>query len=256
MVHFLRERILIRRTGLELALLAAMGLFFAIISPYETVRMAAADRYSYWLLCIVGGGVIGIVIDEAIGRRLRRPWQRILAVSLLMTPFVTALVYGMEQIYTGGMPPSLIPLLCWRVFAICVPVMAVRALAWRAPKTIVEIETRTVVAPPLPEAEAAFRARLSAKRRTARLLAVEAYDHYLRVHTDEGEELVTLRFADALEELAGAHGFKTHRSWWVSAGAIEAVVWRRGTGEARLAGGLLVPVSRAQAPILKEAGWF
>ena len=256
MVRFLRERILIRRIGLELALLAAMGIFFAIVTPYDSFRMPTSDRYYYWLLCIVGGGAIGILIDESIGRRLRRSWQRILAVSLLMTPFVTVFVYWMDELFTGGMPLSLIPLLCWRVFAICVPVMTVRALAWRAPKMVIEIETRTIVAPPLPESEAAFRARLSAKRRTARLLAVEAYDHYLRVHTDEGEELVTLRFADALEELAGAHGFKTHRSWWVSAGAIEEVVWRRGTGEARLAGGLLVPVSRAQAPILKEAGWF
>jgi len=97
---------------------------------------------------------------------------------------------------------------------------------------------------------------LSAKRRAARLIAVEAYDHYLRVHTDAGLELVTLRFASALEELAGAHGFRTHRSWWVAADAIEAVRWRRGAGEARLAGGLIAPVSRAHAPAPKAAGWF
>ena len=137
---------------------------------------------------------------------------------------------------------------------ICLPVMALRALVWRPPRTVVE--TRTVVAPPFPEAEAALRRRLSAKRRAARLIAVEAYDHYLRVHTDAGPELVTLRFASALGELAGAHGFRTHRSWWVAADAIETVRWRRGAGEARLAGGLIAPVSRAHAPALKAAGWF
>ena len=243
-----------QRTGAEIALLAAMGIFLAIVAPYGSGRMPVPDRFSYWLLCLVGGGLIGIPIDESIGRRLRGPWRRTLATSLLMTPLVTAYVDWMNYLFDDGEPFAHLPILCWRVFAISVPVMAVRALAWRAPKTV--IETRTIVAPPLPEAEAAFRARLSAKRRTARLLAVEAYDHYLRVHTDEGEELVTLRFADALEELAGAHGFKTHRSWWVAAGAIEEVAWRRGAGEARLVGGLQVPVSRAQAPILKEAGWF
>lgn len=100
-----------------------------------------------------------------------------------------------------------------------------------------------------------FRRRLSARRRAARLLAVEAHDHYLLVHTDAGTELVTLRFADALEELALAHGFRTHRSWWIAAEAIESVSWRRGAGEARLAGALAVPISRAHAPNLKAAGW-
>jgi hypothetical protein len=140
------------------------------------------------------------------------------------------------------------------VLVISAPVMALRALAWRGVRTVVE--TRTIVAPPLPEAEAAFRRRLSARRRAARLIAVEAYDHYLRVHTDAGSELVTLRFADALAELAGAHGFRTHRSWWVAAEAIEAIRWRRGVGEARLAGDLVAPVSRTYAGALRAAGWF
>ncbi|WP_229726915.1 hypothetical protein [Sphingomonas alpina] len=31
--------------------------------------------------------------------------------------------------------------------------------------------------------------------------------------------------------------------------------WRRGAGEMRLVGGVMVPVSRTHAPVLKEAGW-
>ena len=143
--------------------------------------------------------------------------------------------------------------LLWQVLVISVPVMALRTLAWRPPSTVVE--TRTVVTPPHPEAEAAFRRRLSARRRGARLIAVEAHDHYLRVHTDAGAELVTLRLADALAELAAAHGFRVHRSWWVAADAIETVRWRRGAGGVRLAGGIAAPVSRAHSPTLKEAGW-
>jgi DNA-binding LytR/AlgR family response regulator len=117
------------------------------------------------------------------------------------------------------------------------------------------VETRTIVAPPLPEAERAFRMRLSAKRRGARLIALEAEDHYVRVHTDTGSELLSMRFSEALDELALAHGFRLHRSWWASAEAIEEVRWRRGSGEARLAGGLIVPVSRSSAAALKDAGW-
>ena len=64
-----------------------------------------------------------------------------------------------------------------------------------------------------------------------------------------------MRFADAIAELSRAHGYHLHRSWWASADAIESVRWNRGTGEARLTGGLVVPVSRRCAAALKEAGW-
>jgi DNA-binding LytR/AlgR family response regulator len=141
-----------------------------------------------------------------------------------------------------------------QVFVISLLVMTVRALTWRAPVTVVE--TRVVVAPPSPQAEEQFRRRLTAKRRHARLLAVQAEDHYLRVHTDAGEDLLTLRFADALADLSQAHGLQIHRSWWVSAEAIEGVRWRKGAGEVQLAGGLVAPVSRTHAPALRQAGWF
>ncbi|WP_253189308.1 LytTR family DNA-binding domain-containing protein [Brevundimonas sp. LM2] len=141
-----------------------------------------------------------------------------------------------------------------QVGPILLAVMIVRALVWR--RAAARVETRMIIAPPLPEAEAAFRRRLSARCRTARLIAIEAHDHYLKVHTDAGAELITLRFADALEELGRAHGWRVHRSWWVAADAVEAVRWHRGRGEIRLLGGLTTPVSRTYRPVLKAAGWF
>jgi DNA-binding LytR/AlgR family response regulator len=97
--------------------------------------------------------------------------------------------------------------------------------------------------------------RLSAKRRGARLIAIEAEDHYVRIHTDHGSELLTMRFSDALQELAQVHGHQLHRSWWAAGDAIEEVRWQRGSGEARLAGGLTAPVSRSFAASLRDAGW-
>ncbi|HLZ85282.1 MAG TPA: LytTR family DNA-binding domain-containing protein [Caulobacteraceae bacterium] len=224
------------------------------IGPFGTGAMPGGIIYLYWIAAIAGGGVIGIVVDETLGRRAGGFWPRLAVSSVAMTPAVTLLVLMLGYwLAAQSLALSRYLGLLWQVLVISAPVMALRALAWRRPHTVVE--TRTIVIPPLPEAEAAFRRRLSARRRGARLIAVEAHDHYLRVHTDAGPELVTLRFADALAELASAHGFRTHRSWWVAADAIEAVRWRRGTGEARLVGGLAAPVSRAQAPALREAGW-
>ena len=243
-----------RRVATDVALLVALGLFMGAVGPFGGDAMPAVARYPYWLANIVGGGLIGVAIDEALGRRVRGFASRVAVCSLLMTPPVALFVFGVALTEFGSTQrlPH-IPTFLWQVLVISVLVMAVRALVWRAPQTV--IQTRTIVAPPLPEAEAAFRQRLSAKRRTARLIAVEAYDHYLRVHTDVGPELITLRFADALAELSRAHGFQTHRSWWIAADAIEAVRWGKGVGEARLAGDLTAPVSRSHAPTLKAAGW-
>jgi hypothetical protein len=167
--------------------------------------------------------------------------------TLPVTPFIYALNAWMLDLPRR---PWLIGQLAWQVFVVSLLLMALRALMWRR-----IVETRTIVMPPLPEAERAFRLRLSAKRRGARLIALEAEDHYVRVHTDAGAELLSMRFAEALEELALAHGHRLHRSWWASADAIEAVRWKRGAGEAKLAGGLVAPVSRSCASALKQAGW-
>jgi hypothetical protein len=244
-----------RRLAAEMAFLAAMGAFIAMLGAFGSDNFSVVRRYSYWIVNLVAGGLIGIAIDQTVRRWPISRWRRVWLVSAAMTPPVTLFVLGSILVILGNRSTfeNYVGLL-WQVFVIALPAMAARELVWSEVEP--RIETRTIVVPPLPEAEAAFRRRLSAKRRSARLIAIEAYDHYLRVHTDQGEELITLRFADALAELALAHGYRTHRSWWVAADAIESVTWRRGTGEARLVGGLTVPVSRGQAPVLKDAGWL
>ena len=251
----LEQAMAVRRWTIDLAILAAMGVLMGFLGPFDSEHVPAAVLYAYWLICIVGGGVIGIGLDALLSPRIPSAWRRVAVVSLLMTPPVTLLVLT-TQTFLMSQPVGwrVWMNLLWQVWPIVLAVMAVRALVWRRPP--VRVETRTLIAPPLPEAEATFRRRLSAKRRGARLIAIEAHDHYLKVHTDAGVELVTLRFADALDELAGAHGWRVHRSWWVAADAVEAVRWRRGGGEISVIGGLTAPVSRTYVPVLKEAGWF
>ncbi|HEX8470697.1 MAG TPA: LytTR family DNA-binding domain-containing protein [Brevundimonas sp.] len=235
-------------------MLVAIGLLMGFLGPFDSESAPVLLRYLYWMICLIGCGLIGVAADDWLSRRIPMTWRRVAVVSLLVTPPGSLLVLTTQNVLMGQPFGWQVFLnLLWQVWPIVLAVMAVRSLVWR--RMPVRVETRTVIAPPLPEAEAAFRRRLSAKRRTARLIAIEADDHYLKVHTDAGEELVTLRFADALAELAGAYGWRIHRSWWVSAEAVEAVRWRRGVGEMRLVGGLTAPVSRTYAPMLKEAGW-
>lgn len=243
----------VRRLTADLALWTAVGVVMAFLGPYGTAEHLLGRRLIYWLACMVGGGMIGVAVDEPLRRRVDHFWLRLVAASVLMTPPVTVLVGLVNHFMFGQW-------LGWRnlwqptfqVFIICIATMCLRQLAWA------QAEAPAIAPPPEPETDPTetFRQRLSAKRRAASLFAVEAEDHYLRVHTDAGDELITARFGDALAELAAAPGFQTHRSWWIAADAIDDVTWLRGRGEAKLKCGLTVPISRSNAGPLKQAGWF
>jgi DNA-binding LytR/AlgR family response regulator len=98
--------------------------------------------------------------------------------------------------------------------------------------------------------------RLPLRLRGARLIAVQAEDHYLRVHTDRGSDLILMRLSDALDELEGVEGAQTHRSWWVAKDAVQDA--SRGDGRATLTleGDVTAPVSRRYSKALREAGWY
>lgn len=238
----------VKRTVADIGLWVAIGVVMAFLGPFGSSERNLYERFAYWLVCMVGGGLIGLAIDAPVRRRIQDFWLRLLAVSVLMTPPVM-LVVALTNVGLAGMHLTFGNF--WKpwfqVFIVCFAAMALRQLAG----------AQSAPVPERSEGDPAegFRKRLSAKRREARLIAVEADDHYLRVHTDAGQELITARFADALDELAGTRGFRTHRSWWVAAEAIESVRWRRGGGELQLTCGLTVPVSRSNAAALKSAGW-
>jgi DNA-binding LytR/AlgR family response regulator len=115
---------------------------------------------------------------------------------------------------------------------------------------------------PAPAIEAAapapprFLDRLPPRLRGSDLWAVSAEDHYLRLHTSKGQDLILLRLSDAIAELEGMEGAQTHRSWWVARAAISDV--RKGDGGAtiRLPDGTEAPVSRTYAKALRERGWI
>ncbi|MGZ3378230.1 MAG: LytTR family DNA-binding domain-containing protein [Phenylobacterium sp.] len=230
-------------------LLSAIGLFLAVLGPFGSISSPTLVRLVYWPGVILGGGVIGIAVDELGGRRFANPWLRWIFSSVVMTPGVCVLVVFASLWAFGASQARHWFDLFWQVFVISVGVMGVRQLVERPAVSV-------AAAPGEAPGDEAFRQRLSARHRAARLIAVEAEDHYLRVHTDVGSELVSARFADALSELAGVAGFQVHRSWWAAGDAIEGVRWRRGRGELRLVGGLTAPVSRTYAAGLKAAGWF
>lgn len=97
--------------------------------------------------------------------------------------------------------------------------------------------------------------RLKPGLQNATLYALTAEDHYVRVITDLGEDLILMRLSDAIMETHPLPGLQTHRSWWVAEAGVESVEKKDGKMVVRLRTGKDVPVSRTFAAELKAIGW-
>jgi hypothetical protein len=164
-----------RRWAVDVAILVAIGAVMGFLGPFASERIAAPRRYVYWMICMVGGGLIGVMIDSLLERRVASTWRRVALVSVLMTPLVTLLVLTTQHLVVGAPFDGVFYLLLLpQVLPISLATMTVHALAWRRPPA--RVETRTVIAPPLPEAEAAFR-RPADRGRGARPLSEGPHRH-------------------------------------------------------------------------------
>lgn len=251
MIAALRRPLIGRATAAEFAGLVLFGLFLAATEAFETGRMPLPLRYLYWQMALVGGGVIAAVIEPFLARRLgERPlWfavAQLMAMTVLITAWVSVIevmVFG-ERAYAERLLPLLPGVTTVNIAVIVLAAMIRRVLLPQALPLASE-----GVAPAL------IRAKLPPRLARARLVAVEAEDHYLRVRTAEGSALVLMRFSDALDALAGQDGYQTHRSWWVARTAVESAHWKGGRGQLVLNDGALAPVSRTYAPRLKGTDW-
>ena len=86
------------------------------------------------------------------------------------------------------------------------------------------------------------------------VLALQAEDHYVRVHTDMGSALVLARLSDAIESLQGLDGIRVHRSWWARKDAVEQVTVQGKGLVLTLSNGVKVPVSQAYKALARQAG--
>ncbi len=55
---------------------------------------------------------------------------------------------------------------------------------------------------------------------TACVYAIKAEEHYIRIWTEGGTDLLRHRFKDAVNEMRYAGGLQVHRSWWVRLSAV------------------------------------
>src|SRR5213075_459240 len=165
---------------------------------------------------------------------------------LLSVPYSVVVGFASQLAFHARFELADFPVLLLSVFVVTLAMTAINVL----------VETRRIAVTNASPAPAKFLERLPLKLRGAEVWAVESEDHYLRLHTSRGQDLILLRLADAVAELEGIEGMQVHRSWWVARDAITDA--RRGDGRATLTlrDGAEVPVSRTYAAQLREKGWI
>ena len=238
----------------NLAIAAAAGVFLAFIGAMGTGAAPLGARLIYWTPLMVIGALISSLMAIGLSRLMparANLWLYGAVLSLAIALPITLLVWGYTNLFLDGRIglPEL-PGLFGGVVAISTAMTAVMILVNR-PGAV------THAPPPgAPAAQVRFMERLPPKLKGAVIYAVQSEDHYLRLHTSKGSDLILMRLADAVVELEGLEGAQVHRSWWVARDAVTDV--KRGDGRATLtlSGGVEAPVSRAYAKALREAGWF
>jgi hypothetical protein len=205
-----------------------------------------------WCLETVLGVAVGVVVGRWVVPQdwyLTRLWAAGLIIATSVSVPMTALVVALRVFFDHR--PATSDLLLGVLPSVFGSSLVMTGLAFLVRRRGTQTHAAKPDAPP-PK----FLERLPPRLSGAELFAVEAEDHYLRLHTSLGKDLILMRLADALVELEGLEGAQTHRSWWVARAAVTSAERLDGRAVLTLKDGAEVPVSRGFARALRTAGWF
>lgn len=88
------------------------------------------------------------------------------------------------------------------------------------------------------------------------VLALQAEEHYVRIYSGDGSQLVHCRFGDAVEEMPPELGLQVHRSWWVAESAVRAAQRGQRRWQLELTSDVTVPVSDSFVAAARARGWL
>jgi hypothetical protein len=242
----------------SLLMAVLLGLILALVGPFGTYADLRLDaRLFYWLSISILNG-IQVLLALAFVRWLARGRWPIAAMaaacavlaSIPATLEVAALEYILRQPVPRN-PLFYFPEVLLLTAAITVPIVILRA---RLQAQADALAAASQPVPGGPKGETLLK-RLKPETQ-GELLALQMEDHYLRIHTSAGNDLILHRLSDALAEVAGLDGRQVHRSYWVARSAVRGVEREGRRMVLVLKNGLKVPVSRANVAAIREAGWL
>ena len=218
------------------------GLVLTILAPLGTHNLPFSNRAFYWFgLCVAGG--LGAGVFDVINSKFKltsNVWLTALAHSICSTLAVAAFMFSLFE--QSSLPSAVVTL--FYIWVIAIVISGIGAL----------MQSRN--APAAANIRPALYDRLPPKLRSADIYAIASEDHYVRVYTSAGEDMILMRLSDAIKETSPLPGVTPHRSWWVGEAGVESTKRKEGKTILTLKNGTVVPVSRSGAKTVKEAGWI
>ena len=230
----------------------AFGAVLGVTGPFGSqTALGPAARYSFWMVIALAGfgaaAVAGRVLPST--SQGRRTATRIIAVAAASAVPMTFFVAWAMGVVRPGRIFSPVQLLALYPYVALVQLLIARIIApddrMPADQMIGAVPVEQPAA--APEYPREFVSKLPAALRRD-IIALEAEDHYLRVHTLHGSALILMRLADAAAIIDPRLGLRVHRSWWVAKDGVRALERTAGRAMARLVDGTAVPISRTYLP--------
>lgn len=232
-------------SGIGISVIA--GIILSILSPYQTGQFSFSFRLLYWTgLCFIGG--LGAGVFEPLARKTgisSTGIPRVIGQSVTASLAVSACLLALDKYRGVHIEPRDAFILFGFVWVVSITIASIAHLAEKAN-----------MPSELSKQRAQIYDRLKPALRRGEIYALMAEDHYVRVITSNGDELILMRLSDAVKELADLRGLLVHRSWWVAEAAVKTAKKTDGKITLELLTGQTVPVSRSKAKIVKEAGWI
>ena len=244
----------------DITITAGSSLVFALWGPFGTDAIPLQQRVLEYLA--IGFASFALLwppmrLALRLGDRARLPELFVLIGGLCVLTLPVTLVGGwVVRLFDAAMPPMNVVSVYFMILAMVVPFGTAYLMIERRLLRPRALAAATAPADsPAAPAPARLLGRLG-PRLGGEVLALRGEDHYVRVHTALGSELLLMRLADAIEELDGLPGERVHRSWWVARGAVAGARVNGRRALLALTNGLEVPVSREATSRLRRAGWL
>ncbi|HEX8626348.1 MAG TPA: LytTR family DNA-binding domain-containing protein [Allosphingosinicella sp.] len=220
-----------------------LGVVLGFAGPFGAYPpLAAPVRYAFWIGMVFAGYAAALAAEKLVPEAaISNPDVRLGAVAIASAlPLTFVAAWAIPLVRPGHLYEPL-----------QLPALFAAAAAVQLAITFTLLRKSGVPPRPSPaqsrDRSGAFPPTLLSRlpnRLGEEIVALEAEDHYLRVHTVLGSDLVLMRLSDAMAAIEPDLGLQVHRSWWVAQDAICGIVRSEQRSHLKLRNGLLVPVGR------------
>lgn len=231
----------------------AFGFVFSVLGVYDTYGLPFYMRFTFWTTTMATGIIASILPAPFISKYIfkdHHPIYQIVLGSFIASIPVTFVLTVFNPTFSLN---SSLKIWIIQFGYVLVISLVVGATGYPFMKKIGAFGHQQGAEDDKGEVEVSdFLKRLPIKFHSAELYGFSAEDHYLRVYSNKGEELILLRFADAMKSLSHADGLQVHRSWWVMKNGVADIDTKAGKRVLILKSETQVPVSRTYNKTVKN----